>query len=741
MDVHFGNHLDHTPHDTTPGLRSEMLEVTREAFCAGNYKLAVEIYSSQLADPRHLDRGLCLLNADALSGAGRIAEALDFYCTAAKLDRLRVNELGTLVDCIAHTLRIKERIDSKGVSEDEPSLDLFSCQLCKCLFYKPVTLECGHTFCQRCLENNSIKDCYLCRYKLSKTWGAEKPIDFRVNVVLNGLLHKWFCAESEARRCWLEGERMHNERDFINALEKYNKAVEIAPFVSKLLGRRAELHIAMNNFRQAVDDGDTMCQLTPHYPKAHYVKALALSKAGQKEEALKEYLYCVALRPDWIAAKQEAQTLLSEMFSSVFKMDSFQSLMVPHHAGPSTRLKSPSFLLGCLHSTPGRQSQPPNSCKDVLSNPGAETTSPCEKSKTLASVQAVLPGASSLKRKLLDQPQGTTPHNKQLRKDDASSCQKPAACCAGRRVPPQLLDKSDLECSLCMRLFYEPVTTPCGHTFCLKCLERCLDHNPHCPLCKENIAQYLTNRGYHRTLLIEKVLQRYLSEELSERRKVHQEEITELSNLTKEVPIFICTMAFPTITCPLHIFEPCYRLMIRRSMETGTKQFGMCIADNEKGFADYGCMLELKEVKFYPDGGLVVSTVGLSRFKVVSHGHRDGYNTAQIEHLEDQTVEGEGLVALLKLHDSVYSQASAWFSSLKDSMKNQIVSHFGQLPGKDPDMQGSPSGPAWCWWLLAVLPLEQRAQLTILAMTTLRDRLSAIRRVLILVTRKRQPPG
>ena len=53
----------------------------------------------------------------------------------------------------------------------------------------------------------------------------------------------------------------------------------------------------------------------------------------------------------------------------------------------------------------------------------------------------------------------------------------------------------------------------------------------------------------------------------------------------------MCTMAFPTIPCPLHVFEPRYRLMIRRSMETGTKQFGMCIADDLKGFAD--CMLEV----------------------------------------------------------------------------------------------------------------------------------------------------
>lgn len=138
-------------------------------------------------------------------------------------------------------------------------------------------------------------------------------------------------------------------------------------------------------------------------------------------------------------------------------------------------------------------------------------------------------------------------------------------------------------------------------------------------------------------------------------------------------------------------------------------------------------------------------------------------------------MEAEELVELQKLHDSVYEQASSWFTSLKDNMKSQILSHFGHLPSKDSDpqvgfgrpqykhgreprlllliiwscsricfwagfhvlLQASPSGPAWCWWLLAVLPLENRAQLTILAMTSLKDRLIAIRRVLIFVTRKR----
>lgn len=35
------------------------------------------------------------------------------------------------------------------------------------------------------------------------------------------------------------------------------------------------------------------------------------------------------------------------------------------------------------------------------------------------------------------------------------------------------------------------MTTPCGHTFCKGCLERCLDHAPQCPLCKESLKEVL----------------------------------------------------------------------------------------------------------------------------------------------------------------------------------------------------------------------------------------------------------
>lgn len=58
-------------------------------------------------------------------------------------------------------------------------------------------------------------------------------------------------------------------------------------------------------------------------------------------------------------------------------------------------------------------------------------------------------------------------------------------------------------------------------------------------------------------------------------------------SLTKDIPIFVCTVAYPGMPCPLHVFEPRYRLMMRRCVETGTRKFGMCTYENGKGCVLY----------------------------------------------------------------------------------------------------------------------------------------------------------
>lgn len=43
------------------------------------------------------------------------------------------------------------------------------------------------------------------------------------------------------------------------------------------------------------------------------------------------------------------------------------------------------------------------------------------------------------------------------------------------------------------------------------------------------LLQYLATRGFHKTLLMEEVLLRYFSDELTDRKKIHEEEMKELS--------------------------------------------------------------------------------------------------------------------------------------------------------------------------------------------------------------------
>lgn len=62
--------------------------------------------------------------------------------------------------------------------------------------------------------------------------------------------------------------------------------------------------------------------------------------------------------------------------------------------------------------------------------------------------------------------------------------------------------------------------------------------------------QYLATRGYNKTLLMEEVLQRYLGDELAERKKIHEEEMKELS---KSVSVLLNTLKRSDELSSLHL--------------------------------------------------------------------------------------------------------------------------------------------------------------------------------------------
>ncbi|XP_074910524.1 LON peptidase N-terminal domain and RING finger protein 3 isoform X2 [Buteo buteo] len=647
-----------------------------------------------------------LRRADALAYGGRLHEALPLYQLASRHQQLRAEQLEKLVECLAQSVRIKEGLPaSAGSGPPQPrEWDVFRCRKCQGFLFEPVSLPCGHTFCKKCLERDRAAEsrCVLCK----EEGGAAAGQLLRVNVILSNLLAKWFPCQVKASQLRHEGNLLYKEKKLQAALQKYNEAVSLAPNDHLLYSNRSQINSTLKACEDALHDAETACRLQPYWLKGHLRKGQALANLGKTEEALREFLFCLALDTGNKTAKSEAQ-----------KVNVEQKKGFPIQEEPNVTTS------GSLR----KSVQITESKKDCSEEENKLTSTP-------ESTFLISEKCSLLKRKRRSEEMRNAEVTCKLMKKDTADTKGNST---GQHIPFEFVDPSDLDCSLCMRLFYEPVTTPCGHTFCLKCLERCLDHNPKCPLCKEGLSECLAMRKYCKTVLMEELIARYLPEELTERRKIYEEEIAELSNLNKNVPIFVCTMAYPTVPCPLHIFEPCYRLMIRRCMETGTKQFGMCISDPVKGFADYGCILEIRNVEFFADGRSVVDSIGKRRFKVIQHSQRDGYNTADIEYIEDQKVQGQEYAALLVLHDSVYDQAYMWFNSLKQALKSRILSHFGPMPAKDPDPQANPNGPAWCWWVLAVLPLENRAQLPFLAMKSLKDRLNGIRRVLTFMSRTR----
>ncbi|XP_025842522.1 LON peptidase N-terminal domain and RING finger protein 3 isoform X5 [Vulpes vulpes] len=702
-----------------------------------------------------------LQQADALASGGRLQEALEVYRQLSERQQLVAEQLEQLVRCLAQKVSESEALppappDGSGAASCEAVAeeagvtaaaaeatevwDGFKCRKCNGFLSDPVSLSCGHTFCKLCLERGRAADrrCALCGVKLSALMVAASrargvrragqqaeaaetpqplppppppPPPLRVNVVLSGLLGKLFPGPARASQLRHEGNRLYRERQVEAALLKYNEAVRLAPNDHLLYSNRSQIYFTLESHEDALHDAEIACKLRPMGFKAHFRKAQALATLGKVEEALREFLYCVSLDGKNKRARSEAQRENPELPHCSSQEEAAAG-------GDCSSLANPVKVEG-----EGQQ--------------GDQKGQAGEEKGDAASAEAISAKAGKCQEKKRKHCQTGTQDPEvptKASKPDPPADQEARAAVS---VPlPLFVDASDLECALCMRLFYEPVTTPCGHTFCLKCLERCLDHNAKCPLCKDGLSQCLASRKYSKNVIMEELIAKFLPEELKERRRLYEEEMEELSNLNKNVPIFVCTMAYPTVPCPLHIFEPCYRLMIRRCIETGTRQFGMCLGDPVKGrFAEYGCILEIRNVQFFADGRSVVDSIGKRRFRVLHQGQRDGYNTADIEYIEDQKVQGEDCAELMGLHNCVYEQASSWFHSLKSSLKNRILSHFGPMPEKDADPQINPNGPAWCWWTLAVLPLESRAQLPFLAMRSLKDRLNGIRRVLAFISR------
>ncbi|KAI0045288.1 hypothetical protein FA95DRAFT_1583388 [Auriscalpium vulgare] len=301
----------------------------------------------------------------------------------------------------------------------------------------------------------------------------------------------------------------------------------------------------------------------------------------------------------------------------------------------------------------------------------------------------------------------------------------------------------ELTCQICFTLFYEPVTTPCQHTFCSKCVLRSLDHNNQCPACRQDLSgfAYFQDQPHNKTVL--SIILHAFPDAYNERKELLEAEERE-GRL--DTPIFVAQLSFPGMPTFLHFFEPRYRLMLRRCLESPNPCFGMVMPPKPTHHGqgnDFGTMLEIRSVRMLPDGRSLVETFGTYRFRVIERGVLDGYMVGRIERIDDYPEQlevaeaiAEPSTALSALLDSVDPMAAGPSTSVP---VNPVVEATQRLMGVCHDFleqvrEGAapwvvqrlnrecgpmPSDPAnFSFWMAMVLPIDSIEKARLLPIKT-----------------------
>lgn len=314
--------------------------------------------------------------------------------------------------------------------------------------------------------------------------------------------------------------------------------------------------------------------------------------------------------------------------------------------------------------------------------------------------------------------------------------------------------RNELDCQVCYGLLLDPVTSPCGHTFCRRCVAMILDHSDLCPVCRRRLAAASTSKdSSHKNAILTALIDSLYPDEIRSRREAAEAEGD--IDTEKDVPLFVCTVSFPHMPTFLHVFEDRYRLMMRRVMENRNGRFGMVMYNVYPGnrplraFMQYGTMLRVDRFEYLPDGRSLVSSVGTTKFKIVDFNVVDDYYVARTERVDDlplaeeEALEARELAAhprpvadspsspdgnatgdqtpvpleslttqelyqmCLDYIEKRRAEASPW-------LHRRILSTYGPPP----------TDPArFPYWLASILPVSEKEKYKLLPMRSVRERL------------------
>lgn len=211
--------------------------------------------------------------------------------------------------------------------------------------------------------------------------------------------------------------------------------------------------------------------------------------------------------------------------------------------------------------------------------------------------------------------------------------------------------KEILHCEVCFMLYFEPLTLSCGHTFCAKCIQRTIDRDSKCPLCRSplgadvclalNLLDVEEREPPTNKVLVGTLLLTFGAEYISRRDTIIRE--AELAHAGGfDTPIsFVTECIFPGMRTRLTFASSDQRLMLRRILSTPDARLGTVLASSTLGPADdapssYGTLVGVKSVQFIPENVAIAEVEGTPiRFRLLDSHVIDGYTAAKVERIED----------------------------------------------------------------------------------------------------------
>lgn len=310
--------------------------------------------------------------------------------------------------------------------------------------------------------------------------------------------------------------------------------------------------------------------------------------------------------------------------------------------------------------------------------------------------------------------------------------------------------RNELDCQLCYSLILDPLTTPCGHTFCRKCVTLVLNHSDLCPVCRRTLNMPSRIQSEPMNKRLSGLMQTLIPHQVAAQREALRQDGGGLSD-QRVIPLFVSSVCFPTMPTFLHIFEPRYRIMIRKVMESQEQRFGMVAynrARRRQGglgrtqFMQYGTLMSVDRFELLPDGRSLVIATGISRFKVIKSEMLDGYHIGRIERLDDIPIIEEERYEASETATFVDVRAATEEGETRpqtiESMSTQQLFDLAMRFVRKEHREGAPwlhpralmaygnepSDPSrFPWWLASILNVSTEDKYTLLSATSVRDRL------------------